>query len=119
TVTPLQADTTLYRYSSTQKGIAQNRFMIVDRASSSIDLTNMDFGFLDGYITPSKVLTAINYTGEEGGVQLYSADGVKVQEKKMLRGTNMYPVTLQNGVYIMSLESAGKRQNIKIFVNNK
>ena len=110
TVVSLQEDTTHYQFASTNKGSAEKRFIIVNRAISQQDLNNDEFNLLEGYITSDNVLTAINYTGSQGTMSLYSISGNLIASEKLITGINLYRKTLYPGAYIMRLEASESRK---------
>lgn len=116
TVTPLLADSTLYRFTSNNKNVVDARFLLVNKPTSEIDLASDEFKSLSGYITPDKTLVATNYSGQSGTMTLHNAAGMLVMTKNMESGTNRYSTSLQEGIYIMTLQAGVNKKSVKLVV---
>lgn len=118
TVTPLTAEMTRYNFSSSNAGVVEKRFMIVNSASK-IDFKKNDFELLYGYLNPDKTLVITNFTGEQGTLTLAATSGVTVMNETLATGTSHFPTSLMAGAYILTLQAGTSKSSIKILVNNK
>ena len=118
TVTPLTAEMTRYNFSSSNAGVVEKRFMIVNSASK-IDFKKNDFSLLYGYLNADKTLIVTNFSGEPGTMTLSTASGVIVMNKPLTTGTSHFPTSLKAGAYILTMQAGTSRASIKVLVNNK
>ena len=118
TVTPLTAEMTRYNFSSSNAGVVEKRFMIVNSASK-IDFKKNDFSLLYGYLSADKTLIVTNFSGEPGTMTLSTASGVTVMNETLTTGTSHFPTSLRAGAYILTMEAGTSRASIKVLINNK
>ena len=118
TVTPLTAEMTRYNFSSSNAGVVEKRFMIVNSASK-IDFKKNDFSLLYGYLNADKTLIVTNFSGEPGTMTLSTASGVTVMNKPLTTGTSHFPTSLKAGAYVLTMQAGANQTSMKVLVNNK
>ena len=118
TVTPLTAEMTRYNFSSSNAGVVEKRFMIVNSASK-IDFKKNDFSLLYGYLNADKTLIVTNFSGEPGTMTLSTASGVIVMNKPLTTGTSHFPTSLKAGAYVLTMQAGANQTSMKVLVNNK
>lgn len=118
TVTPLTAEMTRYNFSSSNAGVVEKRFMIVNSASK-IDFKKNDFSLLYGYLNADKTLIVTNFSGEPGTMTLSTSSGVTVMNKPLTTGTSHFPTSLKAGAYVLTMQAGANQTSMKVLVNNK
>lgn len=114
TATALDGDTTTYRFSSTNQGNVEKRFMIVN--TRDINFDRMKFGILDARVKNDKLLIVNNLTGIDGQVSLFDASGRTLLTREMPAGVLEIPLNISKGVYVVNLSVEGRREPIKIVI---
>ncbi|MBP1663115.1 MAG: hypothetical protein H6Q19_255 [Bacteroidetes bacterium] len=114
TVTPLDRDTTTYRFTADSKGTSIKRFIIAN--STYIDLSSDKFRYLNGYVLNNNRLIISNLTPSAGTMYLYDISGKTLINRNISTAVTEIPVSLQSGVYILSLKADGKQETIKLII---
>ena len=115
-VVSLHSDTTVYRFTADKADKINKRFVIVDKDGGQINLDGDEFDLLDAYASGNNVITAVNFTGKNGGISIYDVAGSIVMNDTMMTGTNQYQPNLKPGTYILSLSASGRQKSIKILI---
>ena len=114
TATPLTGDVTTYRFTADSKGKVIKRFIIAN--SAHIDLNNNKFKYLDGYVLNNNLLIINNLTPQNGAMYLQDISGKTLINRSIPTAVTEVPVSLQAGVYILSLQADGKKETIKLII---
>lgn len=114
TATPLNGETTVYRFKAENWGQAEKRFRIIN--SSQIDFDSEDFKLLNGYVKGKNSLVLTNYTGQEGRVNLYDMTGRSLLSEVLHPGVEENHIMLRSGIYILYMEADGIQESIKVII---
>ena len=114
TSTPLTEDVTTYHFTADSKGNVEKRFIIAN--SAFIDLNSDKFKLLDGYVMNNNRLIISNFTPVDGVMHLYDISGKTLINRKISSSVSEIPVSLQSGVYILSLQANGRHESIKLII---
>ena len=114
TSTPLTGDVTTYHFTADSKGNVEKRFIIAN--SAFIDLNSDKFKFLDGYVMNNNRLIISNFTTVDGVMHLCDISGKTLINRKISPSVSEIPVSLQSGVYILSLQANGRHESIKLII---
>jgi hypothetical protein len=114
TSTPLTGDITTYHFTADSKGNVEKRFIIAN--SAFIDLNSDKFKFLDGYVMNNNRLIISNFTTVDGVMHLCDISGKTLINRKISPSVSEIPVSLQSGVYILSLQANGRHESIKLII---
>ena len=114
TATPLTGDVTTYRFIADSKGKVIKRFIIAN--SAYVDLNSDKFKYLDGYVLNNNRLIINNFTPRDGTMYLHDISGKTLINRSIPTAVTEVPVSLQAGVYILSLQADGKKETIKLII---
>ena len=114
TATPLTGDVTTYRFTADSKGKVIKRFIIAN--SAYVDLNSDKFKYLDGYVLNNDRLIINNFTPRDGTMYLHDISGKTLINRSIPTAVTEVPVSLQAGVYILSLQADGKKETIKLII---
>ena len=116
--TLLDADTTVYDFTSEGSGNVDKRFVITDRRNADDPNTAVDEAADDlslyGYIDGRNTLVVNNHTAEAGTLTLLDVSGKAVYTSRFGVGFSRHDLShLPAGVYIARLEASVRRATVK------
>ncbi len=111
----LDADTTYYRFTATNEGNVEKRFVILNNHKLKLK-NDGSINPLNAYLKHDNLLIVNNLSDNEGQITLYSITGNNVFSQHIPIGITEIPLNLPKGIYLVNLRAESNHETVKIAV---
>lgn len=103
-----------YKFSSTNKGVVERRFLI---SQNPIDWESGEVNLLDAYYLSHGELVLNNYTGKAATIKIFELSGRLVQTIDSEQTVNeRFALNLPRGIYIATAQAGSQQVTLKLIV---
>jgi len=111
----LDADTTYYRFTATNEGNVEKRFVILNNHKLKLK-NDGSINPLNAYLKHDNLLIVNNLSDNEGQITLYSITGSNVFSQHIPIGITEIPLNLPKGIYLVNLRAESNHETVKIAI---